>query len=238
MENASAIDAYGKGLLAYHNGRKNARFKVESNIAATEFWPVSEFFHDWADMSLIERKAIEACRGRVLDVGAGSGSHVLQLQNRGLEAHAIDISAGAVEVMQKRGVKCVEQIDFFALENRQYDTLLMLMNGAGIAGTIDKLPAFFDRAKRLLTPGGQLILDSSDIMYLFEDEDGSVMVDLNGAYYGELEYTMSYGREKGEPFEWLFIDFDTLQAAASECGMKCEKLYEDDHYQYLARITN
>lgn len=229
-------DAYGKGLKAYLNGNKKAKFKVESDIAETEYWPVEEFFHTYDTMSELERKAIELCKGRVLDVGAGSGSHVLQLQSNGLEAHAIDISEGAVEVMSRRGVKCVEQIDFFKLEGRQYDTLLMLMNGAGIVGTIDRLPEFFGKVRTLLSPGGQLLMDSSDIMYLFEEEDGSVLIDLDGDYYGELEYTMSFGKDKGEPFSWLFIDFDTLQAAATDCGLHCDKVYEDDHYQYLARI--
>ena len=231
------MDAYGKGLLSYLNGNKKAKFKVESDIAETEYWPVAEFFHEYADMSLIERQALALCKGRTLDVGAGSGSHVLYLQNQGVDTHAIDISEGAVEVMRRRGVKCTEQIDFFCLEGRQYDTLLFLMNGAGIIGTIDRLPDFFAQVKTLLAPGGQVLMDSSDLKYLYEDEDGSFLVDLNADYYGELEYTMSFAREKDAPFNWLFIDFDTLQEAAEKCGFMCEKIYEDDHYQFLVRMT-
>lgn len=222
--------------MAYLEGNKRVKLRVDSDIAETEYWPVSEFFHDWNAMSNIERTALQMCKGRTLDVGAGSGSHVLWLQQNGIEAHAIDISEGAVAVMEKRGIRCVSRCDFFNLEGRQYDTLLMLMNGAGIVGTINRLPEFFAKIKQILAPGGQLLMDSSDIMYLFEDEDGSVLIDLNGAYYGELEYTMSYNKEKGQPFKWLFIDFDTLQAAATENGLHCEKVLEDDHYQYLARI--
>lgn len=230
------MDAYGKALLAFLEGNKKAKIKVDSDIAETEYWPVSEFFHEWKDMSEIEQTALKMCKGRTLDVGAGSGSHVLWLQDQGIDAQAVDISEGAVEVMRKRGVKCVEQMNFYDIADRQYDTLLMMMNGAGIVGTIDKLPLFFSKVKQLLSPGGQLILDSSDIMYLFEEEDGSVLVDLNGAYYGELEYTMSFNKQKGEPFKWLFIDFDTLQDAAAANGLHCDKVIEDDHYQYLARI--
>lgn len=230
------MDAYGKALLAFLEGNKKAKIKVDSDIAETEYWPVSEFFHEWKDMSEIEQTALKMCKGRTLDVGAGSGSHVLWLQDQGIDAQAVDISEGAVEVMRKRGVKCVEQMNFYDIADRQYDTLLMMMNGAGIVGTIDKLPLFFSKVKQLLSPDGQLILDSSDIMYLFEEEDGSVLVDLNGAYYGELEYTMSFNKQKGEPFKWLFIDFDTLQDAATANGLHCDKVIEDDHYQYLARI--
>lgn len=231
------MDAYGKGLLSYYSGNKKAKFKVESDIAETEYWPVGEFFHEYKDMGEIEKKALAMCKGRTLDVGAGSGSHVVYLQSQGIDTHAIDISEGAIEVMTKRGVKCADKIDFFDLEGRQYDTLLMLMNGAGIVGKIARLPEFFGKIKMLLAPGGQVLMDSSDLKYLYEDEDGSFMVDLNAAYYGELNYTMSYGGEKDPSFDWLFIDYDTLEDAAEQCGLKCEKVYEDDHYQYLVRMT-
>jgi len=232
------MDVYGKALLAYFEGDKKAKIRVDSDIAETEYWPMSEFFHTWDTMSEIERTALKLCKGHTLDVGAGSGSHVLWLQENSVKADAIDISEGAIAVMQKRGIKCATQCDFFTLDGRQYDTLLMLMNGAGIVGTIDRLPEFFMQVKKLLAPGGQLLMDSSDIMYLFTDDDGSVMINLNDSYYGEIEYTMSYKREKGLPFKWLFVDFDTLQAVASDCGMRCEKIIEDEHYQYLARITS
>lgn len=230
-------DIYGKGLTAYYNGNKKAKFKVESDIAETEYWDVAEFFHNYAEMSEIERRALALCKGKTLDVGAGSGSHTLWLQGESVDVDALDISQGACDLMTTRGIKHVFCDDFFNFANKRYDTLLMLMNGIGIAGTIGNLPKLFAKAKELLNPGGQLIVDSSDLMYLFEDEDGSVMIDLNGDYYGELEYTMSFGGEKGEPFNWLFVDFDTLQAAAAEYGLKCEKVFENEHYQFLAKLT-
>ncbi len=112
------------------------------------------------------------------------------------------------------------------------------MNGIGIAGTIDKLPLFFSRAKELLNENGKILLDSSDVFYLFEDEaDENVMIDLNGKYYGELQYTFAFGNEQDNPFNWLFVDFDTLAAYADEYGFSCRKLYGDEHFQYLAELT-
>lgn len=230
-------DIYGKGLKAYWEGKRNAKFKVESDKAETEYWPISVFFHSWAQMGEIERSALAMCKGRTLDVGAGSGSHVLWLQDNGVDVHAIDISEGAVEVMRERGVRSAEVADFYTYEGGQFDTLLMLMNGAGIAGTMDNLGNFFQQVSKLLAPGGQLIMDSSDLIYLYEDEDGSVMIDLNDDYYGELMYVMSYAGEKGDSFPWIFIDFDTLEAAAAASGFKCEKIIEDDTCQYLVRLT-
>ena len=230
-------DAYGKGLLAYWNGKKDAFFTVESDIAETEEWQVGLFFRMYEDMPELEKTALRNVEGSILDAGAGAGSHALYLQDKGADVTAIDISAGAVEVMRNRGLKKVIQADFFRFNGGKFDTLLLLMNGIGIAGNINKLPLFFARAKELLNPGGKILLDSSDILYLFEDEeDGSVMIDLNDRYYGELEYTFAFGNEKDDPFEWLFIDFDTLSAYADKCGFTCRKIYEDEHYQYLAEL--
>ena len=113
----------------------------------------------------------------------------------------------------------------------------MLMNGIGIVGSLSRLPAFFMQVDHLLAPGGQLLCDSSDICYIFEDEDG--IIDLTGVegYYGELTYQMQYRDIKGEPFPWLFIDPETLREQASLHGFHCDILVRGEHYDYLARLT-
>lgn len=229
-------DVYGNGLLAYLAGDEEATFVVECDMAETEEWPVATFFRSYDDMPEVERIALEHVEGAVLDVGAGAGSHALYLQRRVAEVTAIDISAGAVEVMRKRGVKRAFVQDFFEMEGEQFDTLLLMMNGIGIVGGLEGLPNFFKRAEKLLKPGGKILLDSSDLIYLYEDEDGETYIDLNAPYYGELEYVMSFGGRKGTPFKWLFVDFDTLSDYAAQNGFSCEKLYEDDHYLYLAEL--
>ncbi|MCD7973599.1 MAG: class I SAM-dependent methyltransferase [Candidatus Azobacteroides sp.] len=229
-------DIYGKGLLAYQNGKKKAVFRVESDIAETEEWHISTFFRDYNQMPETEKKALSLVKGNVLDIGAGAGSHALWLQQKGIDVTAMDISLGAVEVMKKRGIRKIIHQDFFSYTGQQFNTLLLLMNGIGITGKLENLPTFFEQAKNLLAPGGKIILDSSDIIYLFLEEDGSAMIDLNGPYYGELEYTFEFNNEKGMPFHWLFIDFDTLSLYAGMAGFSCEKVYEDEHYLYLAEL--
>lgn len=229
-------DIYGNGLLAYLRGQKDAYFTVESDIAETEEWPVGVFFRTYDDMPEIEQIALSRSAGKILDVGAGAGSQALYLQQKGYDVTAIDISQGAVDVMKERGIKNVLLLDFYSLENEKFDTLLFLMNGIGIAGTIRNLPNFLQQAKSLLTSDGKILVDSSDLIYLFEEEDGSFYVDLNDKYYGELTYSFDFDNEKGERFPWLFIDFDTLQDIADLCGLSCEKIYEDDHYLFLAEL--
>lgn len=230
-------DAYGKGLLAWLNGDRNAKFNVWSDIAETEKWDISIFFRDYDDMPDVEKVALKHSKGRVLDVGAGAGSHALYLQEQGLDVVALDLSEGATEVMTRRGVKQVTTRNFFDFySDEKFDTLLMLMNGIGIVEKIKNLPNFFQKAKELLSPSGSIIVDSSNIIYMFEEEDGSALIDLNADYYGEVIYRMDYGKMKGTKFNWLFIDFDTLADYASRCGFSCSKIYEDEHYLYLAEL--
>jgi cyclopropane fatty-acyl-phospholipid synthase-like methyltransferase len=171
-----------------------------------------------------------------LDVGAGAGCHSLALKNMGKSSLAIDISPLSVMVMKERGVDAREVNFYDETFSEKFDTILMLMNGTGIIGNIDNIPAFFARLKQMLTPGGRVLIDSSDLRYLFEEEDGSLMIDLADDYYGQLDYQMEYKGILGEPFDWLYLDFNTLSYYAEENGFKAELLAEGEHYDYLAAL--
>ena len=151
------------------------------------------------------------------------------------EVHAIDISPLSVEIMQKRGVKNVHQINLFDPNYlEKFDTILMLMNGSGIIGKLENMSSFFTKMKQILNPGGCIYMDSSDLRYLFEDEDGSFLIDLAGDYYGEIDFRMQYKQIKGDKFDWLYIDFQTLSHYATENGFTTELIAEGNHYDYLA----
>ncbi len=230
-------DPLGEALTDYLNQPTDAVITVHSDIADDEYLAVSHFFRDENSISELEKTALATCQGRVLDIGAGAGSLALLLQVRGLAVTALDISPGAVHVMKQRGVQQVREGNVLDFEDNSYDTLLMLMNGIGIVGNLDGLTAFLEQAKTWLAPGGQLLLDSADILYMYEDEEGSCWIDLNGAYYGEVTYQMEYKNRAGHPFPWLFVSFDILSDYAKAVGFECELLYTDENDQYLARLT-
>lgn len=231
----------GQAIADYERNGIAGRLRVFSPQFDEDEIPVETLFREYDDMPDIEKKALQMARGHVLDVGAGAGCHALALQDMGKEVTAIDISPLAVETMDRRGVKDAMICDLFDMAERnsgkKYDTILMLMNGTGIVGKIEKMNGFFEYIKQILAPYGQVIVDSSDIRYVFENEDGSLDINLNAAYYGELEYQMQYKRTKGEPFPWLYIDFTLLSSVAEENGFKAEMIVEGEHYDYLARIT-
>ncbi|WP_018477424.1 class I SAM-dependent methyltransferase [Pontibacter roseus] len=230
-------DPVGAAIQDFLQGEKQAEIVVESNLTEDDVISVSYLFRSEEEMPELELLALDQCRGNVLDVGAGAGCHTLALQERGLEVTALDISTGAIAAMEQRGVRQMLHGDVFALKGKaSYDTLLLLMNGIGIAGNLEGLERFLEHAKNLLKPGGQLLLESSDILYMFEDEDGSVLLDLNAGYYGEVRYNMRYKDQQTGEFDWLFIDPAILQDYAEDHGYTFELLYEGEYGNYLARL--
>ena len=226
----------GRAIAEYWETKTADRLRVFSPMFEEDEIPLTTLFRSYEDMPEIERKALDMAKGRILDVGAGAGCHSLVLQERGMDVTAIDISPLSVETMKEREVKKVIEQDFFTLEG-QYDTILMLMNGIGIVGTLERMPEFFRQLDKILAPEGQLLCDSSDISYVFEDEEGLIDIPNEMDYYGEHSFRMQYKDTIGEPFDWLYIDEDTLKEKARRYGYTAEVMAEGEHYDYLARIT-
>lgn len=226
----------GAAIAEYHQEGRADVLRVFSPDFEEDEIPVDLLFRSYDEMPQIEQLALRMAEGRILDVGAGSGCHTITLQQMQKDATAIDISPLSVETMKARGVQKALLQDFFNVDER-YDTILMLMNGIGIVGSIDRLPSFFRHIDTILSPGGQLLLDSSDISYVFEEEDGIIYLPDGDKYYGELEYQMQYRDVKGDTFPWLYVDFETLQSVAHANGFRAEVVLAGDHYDYLARIV-
>ena len=227
----------GRAIAEFYEKGKAAKLRVFSSQFDEDEIPVKHLFRTYDGMSPIEQTALQLAQGKILDCGAGGGCHALALQDMGKEVSAIDISPLSVEVMEKRGVKSVQQADLFNLAAvQEYDTVLMLMNGSGIIGKVDNMEKFFTKMKQILKPGGVVYMDSSDLKYLFEDEDGSFAIDLAGDYYGQVDFRMQYKQIKGDTFDWLYIDFQTLSLYASQYGFKAELVQEGEHYDYLAAL--
>ena len=232
----SKMDPMGRAIADYFKNKKASKLRVFSPMFEEDEIPLTTLFRSYDSMPKIERKALDLAKERILDVGAGAGCHSLVLQERGLDVTAIDISPLSVETMKERGVKKVLEQDFFTLEG-QYDTILMLMNGIGIVGTLERMPEFFRQLDKILAPGGQVLCDSSDISYVFETVDGIIELPDDMSYYGEHSFQMRYKDTIGEPFNWLYIDADTLREKAGRYGYAAEVIAEGEHYDYLARIT-
>jgi SAM-dependent methyltransferase len=225
-------DILGQAIHDHYHQQTTHKLWINNQYGPKEEMPVEAYFRDEDDMPDMEWLALNECRGEVLDIGAGAGSHALALQERGFDVSALEISPLAAEVMQARGVKKVIVADIFKYDEHKYDTLLLLMNGIGIAESLPAVNTFLERAKLLLNEGGQLLFDSSDIAYLY---DGKLPD--SGKYYGELNYQYEYKGQKTEWFPWLYVDEKTLEAIVIEAGWDMEVLLEDEFQQYLVRLT-
>ena len=230
-------DIFGKALIDFQNGSYSEDILTYSSLGEKDVLPLPYLFRDYDAMPIIEQKALDLCRGKVLDVGCGSGSHSLHLQKKGFEVTGLDASEGAVAVAKLRGVRDVIHSNIFDYSGMKFDTILLLMNGIGIAGTLNEADRLMTQLESMLHRGGQILLDSSDIIYMFElDDDGGYWIPNNGKYYGEVEFRMMYKGLKSDPFNWLYLDYNSLKQLAEQHKFSCEMICEGPHYDYLARL--
>jgi SAM-dependent methyltransferase len=229
-------DLFGKAILDYQTNNLPEDLITETSISEADEMSVSYLFRTYNEMPKLEQKALQLAKGSVLDVGCGAGSHTLALQNeRKLDATAIDISENAVRACQLRGIENVKVANILDLDvENKFDTIL---NGTGIFGTLNETAKYLQKLKSLLNKGGQILIDSSDLIYMYDqDEDGAYCIPAEG-YYGELTFTVQYKGETEDTFPWLYLDYNTLQNAAIANGLKCELLLEGEHFDYLAKLS-
>jgi ubiquinone/menaquinone biosynthesis C-methylase UbiE len=230
-------DLMGKAVWDYFHNENPENLQTETSISELDELPVAYLFRDFEEMNGIEQKALELAQGKVLDIGAGAGSHALYLQNeRNLDVLALDISPKSTEVCNLRGIKtavCENMLDF---SGETFDTVLLLMNGTGIFESLEKIDTYLQKLHTLINDNGQILIDSTDILYMFDrDEDGGVYIPAGG-YYGELDYVVHYKGESEDPIKWLYLDFTTLKNAAENNDFTIEKILQDED-SYLARLT-
>jgi len=241
---ADPEDVMGTAMLDYLKDRPWENIRTWTSVGGYDELPLPYLFRTYPEMPGLEQKALQLARGSVLDIGCGAGSHALWLQEQGMRVRAIDISRGAIEACRIRGVRDAELKSIWNVHGETYDTLLLLMNGMGICNKLEKLPDLLVHLKGLLKPGGQILADSSDLIYMFEQEDEdadqpnpeyALPAD---HYYGEVIFRTFYKDLAGEEFPWLYVDFHNLSLHASEAGLKCELVTEGEHYDYLARLSH
>ena len=230
-------DLMGRAIWDYYYQENPEDLQTETSISEMDDLPVSYLFRDYQEMNALEKKALDLSFGKVLDVGSGAGSHSLYLQNeRKLEVTALDISPKSIEVCKARGVKNAICEDLLRFSEKNFDTVLLLMNGTGIFQSLEHIDQYLQKLKSLVAENGQILLDSTDILYMYDqDEDGGVLVPATG-YYGELDYYLHYKGESELPMKWLYLDFDTLENAAIANGFKIQKI-EQLEDSYLAQLT-
>lgn len=231
-------DPIGRAVYDFHFNSNNQPIVVHSDDFDDDTIDTEYLFRNYKKMPALEKKAMSLCKGKVLDVGACAGVHSVYLQEKGFEVTALETSALCCEVLKNRNIENVIQQDIFKFNNQKFDTILLLMNGTGIAGTLDGLDVLLHHLKSLLNPEGQILIDSSDLIYLFEQEDGSALIDISAdKYYGELMFQTEYKNWISQPFPWLYVDQNNLENAIEKNQLTLNKVFKGQHFDYLAQIT-
>lgn len=230
-------DLMGQAIWDYYHHKSANDLLTETSISEIDELPVEYFFRGFEEMNVIEQKALQLAKGKTLDIGSGAGSHCLYLQNeKEIEVCALDVSPKSIEVCQLRGVKNTLCSDILKFSGETFDTILLLMNGTGIFESLDKIDIYLGKLYSLLKEDGQILIDSTDILYMYDrDDDGGVMVPANH-YYGEVDYFIHYRLDTEKPIKWLYLDFETLKRAVENNGFKIEKILQEED-SYLARLT-
>ncbi len=227
-------DPFGNACLAYLKGKRGLEITVKWD-GEDDVIPVDYLFRTYEEMPSLEQHALNLCHGNILDIGAGAGCHSKYLSKK-FPVTAIDFSIGAVKAMEHQNIRALHQNIYEWEPNEKFDTILALMNGSGIAGELDSLPTYLNKCKELLSEDGQILMDSSDIKYLYQDEDGTLTY-LPEHYYGEINYKMVFEESETPWFKWLYVDFDSLKEAADSVGLNCQLEHQGEHHDYLARLT-
>ena len=228
-------DLFGQALYDYWHNTNPENMVTWTNLTESEVLPTAYLFRDFDKMPVLEQIALQKAKGRILDVGAGSGVHSLWLQNNGNNITALELSPITCQLMQERGINNVINSDFFKFKpTDKFDTLLFLMNGVGIVQKAKYLDRLFKKIDRLMRQNGQALIHSSDLKYLYEMETGYQMP--QNDYYGDVDFFVSY-KNQVERFNWTYIDENTLRVFAKQQGFTTEKIHESDEGDFLLIVT-
>jgi hypothetical protein len=237
--NLQSGDPIGRAVYNFHFHLINQPIVVHSDDFDDDTIEPSYLFRTYNKMPPLEKKAMSLCKGKILDIGACAGAHSCYLQEKGFDVFSLDTSKLCCDVMMNRNLKNVIHHDIFKFSGQTFDTILLLMNGTGIAGSLDGLDMFFHHLKTLLNPNGQILIDSSDLIYLFTDENGEAIIDISAEkYYGQLTFQTEYQSLIGQPFHWLYVDEYTLRHSVEKNGLILKQIFKGRHYDYLAQICN
>ena len=219
----AAYAPHGRAVLDHWRGRRDAIVTLHCEGHETDDVSAAVYFRSFSEFDEVERQALARCAGRVLDVGAGAGAFALLLQARGQDVVAIDVVPECITVMRERGVLDSRRATTVDVDDGPFDTVLMMMHGVGIVGTLDGLVTFLADLHRLVAPGGRVLLDSAPM------EDGDEL----GA---SCRYVLEYGGRRGAPLDWLFVDEATLTSRARDAGWETTIVTRDAAGRYLAEL--
>lgn len=218
-------DTFGRALLDWAGGGTDPEV-IERDDGFWEFGAGYELyqapFRDWL---AAERSATRFVRGRVIDVGCGSGRVSLYLQQRGFDVVGLDSSPLAVRAARRRGAQQVWRLSLDDLAPRiaSFDTVVLFGNNFGVFGTPRRLRRVLTDWSARMGPGARILAGSTNPYcggapalsrdYYFRNRT-------LGRMPGQVRLRIRYRRQVGPWFDWLFVSRREMRALLRGTGWR------------------
>jgi SAM-dependent methyltransferase len=230
---AEQEDAFGRALLDQYEGR-DVRVIVERDDGSIESEPVAWYFRNLRRWHQSERQALRHVRGRVLDVGAGAGRVALELQKRGHEVLAIDISPLAVDVCRKRGVRDARVLRLTGIDSSlgHFDTVVMFGNNFGLVENPRRGRWFLRRLRAIAADEMRIVAVSYD-PYRTKDPDNLAYHERNrrrGRLGGQIRLRVRYKTLATPWVDYLMVSLDEMKEIVSGTGWQVDRVYRDEDF--------
>ena len=234
-------DALGQEILAHFQGKRSCEIIERDDGFFDCSSGAKSYFADFKDWPLIQKKAINFARGKVLDIGAGAGRVSVYLQKKGLSVIAIDNSPLAIKVCKRRGVKkvkvlSIEKIGLF--KPNSFDTIIMFGNNFGLFGNLKKAKSLLKTLYKITSPKALILAESSDV-YKTDDSVHLAYQRFNkrsGRMAGQLRIRVRFKRYISEWFDYLFVSPNEMTDILKGTGWKVRKFINSNGTTYIAII--
>jgi SAM-dependent methyltransferase len=220
MTTMQSRDVFGEALLAYFQGDRSP-FYLRDRSGRLFETDLSRYFRTTTRLSRLERKLISLAHGDILDVGCGTGNYLPLLAQHG-RVLGIDISPNAIDVGRRRGCKTCEVADIFTFRTgKRFDTITLLGNGLGIAGTVIGTKRLIGRLSSLLKDDGQILALTRRVTQ---------------REFVATRLRPVWKQRVGREFGWIHMGRDLLCDLCARSGLRLSVVQGNQHY-YLIRLT-
>ncbi len=219
-------DLFGE-ILKDCNNNGEAEFIYRRDDGYSDRLKASTFFTTRGALPAHHRCLLNHAVGPVLDIAAGAGRHSLPLQESGMQVTAIDSSAGAVEVMKKRGVADVrlmgvKELDFAP---KSFNTILLMGNTLSLAASTIGLNEFLSYFQKIVMDDGQVLMEIRDYtatrnpLHLQYHEHNRQA----GRYPGVITIREEYNGMCAPWTDLLFISLPDLRVACAKTNWRIKR---------------
>jgi len=198
------------------------QIQVWLNQKKEEDYMASYFLRSREDMPKHEVLALSLAVGEILDIGAGAGAHTVELCNANKNVTALELNHDLAEIIKNRCDAKVLAEDIFKWKAKvKYDTILLLMNGLGIAQTKEKVPELLEKVKHLLAIHGKAYVELTD--YNFSTEYDHEITAEN-----EVTFRLKYGSRFSEEMSWIYPSLTEVENHCHALSLRIKILYQED----------